>query len=76
MNDSWAVVLVYSTSYAIRIEGILKRGGIPGRLVPVPRQLSSDCGVCVRIAQAHKEAVREALSVAQVEFIGIEDIHI
>jgi hypothetical protein len=74
MNGSWAVVLVYSTSYAIRIERILKAAGIPGRLVPVPRHLSSDCGVCVRIDPAQKEAVREALTAAQVEYVGIEDV--
>jgi hypothetical protein len=74
MNGTWAVVLVFSTNHAIRIERILKETGIPGRLVPVPRHLSSDCGVCVRIAQTQKQTVREVLAAAQAEFVGIEDV--
>ncbi|MBN1571570.1 MAG: DUF3343 domain-containing protein [Deltaproteobacteria bacterium] len=45
----YAVVLMDSTSYAIKGERVLKDAGIPAKLIPVPRHLSSDCGVTVRI---------------------------
>ena len=44
-----AVILVASSSHAIRAEHVLHKSGIETKLVPVPRTLSSDCGVCVRI---------------------------
>jgi hypothetical protein len=43
-------------------------------LIPVPRHLSSDCGVCVRIARADRETALHALEAAQLEMEGIHDI--
>jgi hypothetical protein len=69
-----AVILVYSTSYAIRAEKILHRAGIASKLIPVPRYLSSNCGVCLRIARADKEAAQKALEAVGVEIDGVHDI--
>jgi hypothetical protein len=73
MTDKrYAVILVYSTSYALRAEKVLKQVGISCKLIPVPRRLSSDCGVCVQIERADQETVLQALEAAQV---GIEGVH-
>jgi hypothetical protein len=69
-----AVVLVYSTSYAIRAEKILHQAGIASKLIPVPRHLSSNCGVCLRIERAEKEAARQALEAVKLEVEGIHDL--
>ena len=72
-GEQYAVILVYSTSYALRAEKILAEAGIPCKLIPVPRHLSSDCGVCVRIERANQEAVLQALEAARVEIEGIHE---
>ena len=69
---TYAVILVYSTSHAIRAEKLLHMAGIQSKLIPVPRHLSSNCGVCVRIAQSDREAAQQALQQASME---IEDVH-
>ena len=69
-----AVIIVYSTSHAIRIEKLLQGEGIACKLIPVPRQISSDCGVCIRILQSDVEAARQAIAAAQVEIEGIHEI--
>jgi hypothetical protein len=69
-----AVVLVYSTSYAIRAEKILHQAGIESKLIPVPRHLSSNCGVCLRIERTDKEAARQALEAVKLEIEGIHDL--
>ena len=69
-----AVILVYSTSYAIRAEKILYQAGITSKLIPVPRYLSSNCGVCLRIARADKEAAQKALKAAKMEIEGVYDL--
>jgi hypothetical protein len=74
MKQPQSVILVYSTSHAIRIEKLLIENGIPCKLIPVPRQLSSDCGVCVRIYRNDRQRVNIPLSAAQVEIEGIYDI--
>jgi len=67
MSESYGVILVHSTSYAIRAESVLNQAGLPSKLIPVPRHLSSDCGVCVRIERADQEAALQALAAAGVE---------
>jgi hypothetical protein len=69
----YGIVLFHSTNWAIKAEKVLQRAGLEVKLIPVPRHLSSDCGVCIRFNWADEEAVRRALEEAQVE---IEGIHI
>jgi bacterioferritin-associated ferredoxin len=73
MAESYAVILVYSTSHAILIEKLLKERKVASKLIPVPRQLSSDCGVCVRIARDGVESVRAAIHAAGIEVQDIID---
>lgn len=73
-HGGYSVVLVYSTSYALRAEKVLARAGIDCKLMPVPRHLSSDCGVCIRVRRADREAVRQTLDEAGMETEGVHDI--
>jgi hypothetical protein len=66
MNDeqtpSYSVVLFQSISSALRSEKLLKKQGIAYKLIPVPRHLSSDCGVCIRFFSQDESQVRKALT--------------
>ncbi|MBU0704449.1 MAG: DUF3343 domain-containing protein [Chloroflexi bacterium] len=73
-GNQYTVILVHSTSHAIRAEKVLCRAGISCKLIPVPRRLSSDCGVCIRIARADTAAARESLQAANVEIDEIHDL--
>ncbi len=70
----YAIVLVYSTSYAIRAEKILHQAGIASKLIPVPRHLSSNCGVCLRIERTDKDAAQKALETVKLDIEGIHDL--
>ncbi len=68
--NQFAVILVHSTSHAMRVEKLLQEKGIACKMIPVPRQISSDCGVCVRISRADIDAARRAIeSVVEIETI-------
>lgn len=67
----YAVILVFSTSYAIKAEQLLNRAGMETKLIPVPRQLSSDCGVCVRFPYEELDSVKVLLEMNGCEFEGI-----
>ncbi len=71
---NYAVILVYATSHAMRIEKLLAERGIACKMIPVPRQLSSDCGVCIRILPAHAAAARDTVMAARIEIQGIVDL--
>ena len=44
------IATCYSHFGAIRCKKICDARGLPARLMPVPRDLSSSCGTCVRYA--------------------------
>ena len=64
------VILFPSVHFALRAEKLVKEKGISHKLIPVPRHLSSDCGVCLRIPWEKKEEVIEILGGAGVEIDG------
>ena len=74
MSSAYAVILFHSTSHAIRAERVLEEARLQSKLIPVPRQLSSDCGVCVRVARLDQSAAKRALEGAGMEVEGIHDI--
>lgn len=69
---SLGVVLFSSTHFALRAEKIAKEKGLAVKLVPVPRQLSSDCGVCLRFPWDQRSQIEETLRQAGVQ---MESIH-
>ena len=68
----FGVVLFYTTSAAIRAEKLLKGAGLAVKLIPTPRQFSSDCGIALRFDWTEAERARALLNEATVETTGIE----
>ncbi len=69
MNPSrHAIILVVSSSHAIRAEHVLRQAGLETKLMPVPRTLSSDCGVCVRILAADVATAESTLEKHRVPY--------
>lgn len=69
---AYAVILFPSTHHAIRAEKKARENGLVVKLIPVPRHLSSDCGVCLRCSPDQKETLECLL---QKEGVKIEGIH-
>lgn len=65
MSDAY--VLFHSTHHALWAEQVLLEAGFAAKVVSVPRELSSDCGYCVRVDAAAAGAVGEVLAAAGVE---------
>ncbi len=75
MSDKkFAVILLHATSHALRAEKLIKKRGITARLIPVPRHISSDCGVCIRIIQENTDTVLSILENSNVETNGVFNI--
>lgn len=65
-SPSYGVVLFQSVNGALLAEKLLKEKGVEYKLIPVPRHLSSDCGVCLRFLPENEPQVKEAI-VGKVE---------
>jgi len=73
MSD-FGVVLFHTTSAALRAEKMIRKAGFPGKLIPTPRQYSSDCGFALRFDWTLAERVREMLTGASVEIAGLHPL--
>jgi hypothetical protein len=67
-TGNYGVILTYSTGHSLRAEKILNEAGIETKMIPVPRNLSSDCGVAVRIRRQDRESALKALGENGVPF--------
>ncbi|HQO01888.1 MAG TPA: DUF3343 domain-containing protein [Spirochaetota bacterium] len=72
-SETYYVVLFKSVSHALRSEKILKKGNIPFKLIPVPKSISSDCGVCIRFTPENRELIVSALT-GNVEYSEIREL--
>ena len=70
---SQGVILFPSIHFALRAEKIIKGKEFSIDLIPVPRQLSSDCGICLRIEWEQREMIHRLL---EEERVKIEGIHL
>ena len=61
-QTSYCVIIFKSVSYALKAEKILKACGLPHKLIPVPKQISSDCGICLRFEPAFRDQIEAALA--------------
>ncbi len=67
----YGVALFRSISLAIRAERVCQKAGLRVKLIPTPRELSSDCGTALRFPWEERAAVEKALSEARVEVEGL-----
>lgn len=49
------VITFHTTAEAIAWEALCKKESVPGRLIPVPRQISSGCGLSWSMPADRKE---------------------
>lgn len=70
----YSVVLFDSSSHALRAEKVLQQAGILSKMIPTPRQVSSDCGMALRFDRADEEPVARALAEQKVPISGIHAI--
>lgn len=67
------VALFYSAHYAIMAEKVAIEKGLMVKLIPIPRHLSSDCGVCLRHLAEESDGLRELLAERGIAYDRIED---
>jgi hypothetical protein len=65
------VLLFESIHQVMRAEKFLKEKGFPINLIPVPRQISSDCGVAIELPWEDKERVQLQLEECRISILGI-----
>ncbi|HOG16245.1 MAG: hypothetical protein A4E73_00979 [Syntrophaceae bacterium PtaU1.Bin231] len=68
-GDRFGVILFPSVSHALTAEKILKKEGLSFKLIPLPKHISSDCGICIRCPASSMEKIVQVLA-GRVETTG------
>ena len=73
-ENAYSVILFHTNSAVLRAENILLREGLAIKLIPVPRHLSSDCGIALRFDRSAETRVSETLEAAGVSVGSIHTL--
>ncbi len=64
----YGVVLFHTTSAVMRTEKLLLGKGYSIKLIPTPRQFSSDCGIALRFEWTQREQINSVMEETGIEF--------
>jgi len=64
VNQGDFVAIFHSIHRVLKAEKLLKEAGVTFLLIPVPRQLTSDCGLALRFAPPDRDVLLAALEQA------------
>ena len=73
VNEGDLVAIFHSIHRVMKAEKLLKQAGCEILLIPVPRQLTSDCGLAIRFTQAARAEVEQVLAEANLK---IQELHL
>lgn len=66
--------MFHTTSSVMRAEKLLAKEGFAIKLIPTPREFSSDCGVALRFDWTQCQRIKGVLDTAGVEIAGIHQL--
>ena len=70
------IVAFYTTHDAMAFEDFCAARGVPGRLIPLPREISAGCGLAWSAPPGDGAAVRKWLEEAGIEAQHIKELDI
>lgn len=70
--DQYNYMTFKSVSYAMKVENALKKNDIQFKMIPVPRSISSSCGLCIRF---FKDDIEKLKSIIENNSLVYENIY-
>ncbi len=68
------VVTFDATAAAMAAEKYCLEKGVPGRLIPVPREITAGCGLAWKAEVGQEKAVTAALQEAGIAYSGVHQV--
>lgn len=72
----YKVITFRTTTEAMAMESECGECGIPGRLIPVPREITAGCGLAWRIGMQEYEEYEQQIKILPMEFEQIAEVWI
>lgn len=70
--NSYAIITFHNTHFALKAKTFLKNYGLRVETIPVPREISSECGFCSKILWKDKEIAKKIMKEHNIIY---ENIH-
>ncbi len=59
--DQYNYMTFKSVSYAMKVETEVKKHDIEYKVIPVPRSISSSCGICIRFFKSDMDKMKDII---------------
>ena len=69
-----AVVTFHSTADAMAVQAVAAGGGLPGRVIPVPSEISAGCGLAWSVPVEQREALEQALAQRRLAYEAVSEV--
>ncbi len=66
------VITFPTTAAAMACEDLCKKKGLPGRMIPVPGQISAGCGLAWKVSPADRPVFELELAAAGIALSGMD----
>ena len=66
------VITFPTTAAAMACEDLCKKKGLPGRMIPVPGQISAGCGLAWKVSPADRSIFELELAAAGIAWSGMD----
>ena len=65
------VISFGTTTEAMKMERHCEKEGLPGRLIPIPREITAGCGMAWKAKPTEKELLQQAMREAAIRWEGM-----
>lgn len=69
-TKTYLVVTFHTTAGAMEMEACARDGGIPGKLISAPRNVSHDCGIAFRADPEDRQRLEDLIRQEDLEVEG------
>ena len=67
----YLIITFHTTSAAMAMEAMCAEKGLPGRLIPVPREITAGCGMAFRAETEQEQSLLDAAREAGIQVDGV-----
>lgn len=71
-----AVVTFDSTADAMAVQAAAAGGGVPGRVIPVPSEISAGCGLAWSVPAEQRDTLEQALRKRGLAYAAITEVEL
>lgn len=72
----YLVITFPTTSAAMAMEALCAEKALPGRLIPVPREITAGCGMSFRAEVEQEQSLLEAAAQANIQVDGTYKLYL